>query len=406
MSRVCVVGLGYVGLPLAKLCAEKGHDVHGLDIDLAKVEKITSDVAELQGKVSNDPSAIKNSEIVIVCVPTPVNKDKTPNLEPLKGAVKTVSENLQSNQLVVIESTIFPGTTEELVKPILEAGGLKAGSDFYLAHCPERIDPGNKEWTLENIPRVLGAFSEAGVQKAKEFYESILEAPVAVLSSLKSAEAVKVVENTFRDINIAYVNELAKSFDKLGIDVVEVIKGASTKPFGFMPHYPGCGVGGHCIPVDPYYLIDRAQQDGFKHSFLKLAREINNSMPQYTVSLLEQIAGDISNVRVGVLGLSYKCDVDDIRESPALEIIDLLKQKGAEVYSFDPYVPSKSIVSNIDDLLLNSDYLILATDHLEFLSISADQLKNAGIKAVIDGRNCLDKGAIESVGIKYKGIGR
>ncbi|MDP7282196.1 MAG: nucleotide sugar dehydrogenase [Candidatus Undinarchaeales archaeon] len=420
MSKVCVVGLGYVGLPLACLCAKKGHGVAGLDIDSEKIEQINNGtspindsalvtaVKEVQGKLkaTTDASVVKEAEIIIVCVPTPVDENKHPNLEPLKKAVKTISENLQNGQVIVVESTIFPGTTEDILKPILEESGLKAGTDFFVAHCPERIDPGNKKWTLENIPRVLGAGSEQGAEKAKQFYESILTSPVNVLSTLKSAEAVKVVENTFRDINIAYVNELAKSFDKAGIDVVEVIEGAAIKPFAFMAHYPGCGVGGHCIPVDPYYLIDKAEQDGFKHTFLKMAREINNSMPQYTIDLLENLAGDLSGAKVGVLGLAYKPDVDDVRESPSLDIIKILKQKNAEVTVFDPNIPEKSDAGSLDEVLEKVDYVVVATAHKEFKAISAEQLKNAGIKAIVDGRNCLDKKSIESAGVKYKGIGQ
>ena len=400
MTNVCIIGLGYVGLPLAQLCKQKGHVVSGFDIDAGKVSKLNSEF-----NASTDPAIVKDSEVVLVCVPTPVNEDKTPNLDALVTAVGDVSENLQKGQLVIIESTIFPGTTEEIVKPLLEESGLKAGSDFFLAHCPERIDPGNQEWTVENIPRVLGAFTAEGAVKAREFYKSILEAPISVLSSLKSAEAVKVVENTFRDINIAYVNELAKGFDNAVIDLVEVIKGASTKPFGFMPHYPGCGVGGHCIPVDPYYLIDKAKQEGFKHTFLKLAREINESMPSYTVGLLKGIA-DLKDAKVGILGISYKGNVDDIRGSPGLKMLEILEDAGARTEIFDPFVPGRSTVKSIDELLEKSDYVIVATAHDEFLGISAGQLKHAGIKAVIDGRNCLDKGAILDSGVLYKGIGR
>jgi len=400
MSKVCIIGLGYVGFPLAQLCARKEHEVFGFDIDSDKVAAVEDFNA------STDPGVIKDSEVVLVCVPTPVNEDKTPNLEPLKTAVRDVSNNIQKGQLIIIESTIFPGTTEEVVKTILEESGLKAGTDFFLAHCPERIDPGNEAWSIENIPRVLGAFSKQGAEKAKQFYESILDAPVILLSSLKAAEAVKVVENTFRDINIAYVNELAKSFDKAGIDLLEVIKGASTKPFGFMPHYPGCGVGGHCIPVDPYYLIDKAKQNGFTHTFLSMAREINDSMPSYAVELLKEIAGELNSAKVGILGISYKGNVNDTRGSPGLKMKKLLEDAGAEVQIYDPYVPEKSTSPSVDNVLDKSDYLILATAHDEFFTISANQLKEFEIKAVVDGRNCLDKKSIESAGIKYKGIGR
>lgn len=424
MSSVCVVGLGYVGLPLACLCAAKGHQVSGFDIVKEKTDLISSGVSPIMDKAleknlktisessnkinaTTDPAVIKNSEAVIICVPTPVHADKTPDLAPLKSAVETVSKNMRKGQLVVVESTIYPGTVEEILRPILEQhSGLKAGVDFSLAHCPERVDPGNKKWTLEKIPRVLGGLTENCANEAKKFYESIISAPTKILSSLKAAEAVKVVENTFRDVNIAFVNELAQSFDKAGIDIVEVIKGASTKPFSFLAHYPGCGVGGHCIPVDPYYLISKAEENGFKHTFLSLARQINNSMPSYTIGLLEGIAGgSLQGAKVGVLGIAYKPNVDDVRESPAAEIINELKQKGAQVNAFDPNVPAKSTVKSIKSLLKSSDYIVLATAHKQFLKITAEQLKEAGVKAVVDGRNCLNKKAIEAAGIKYKGIG-
>ena len=421
-KTVCVVGLGYVGLPLLCLSIEKGYKAYGFDIDKKKIELINKGISPIKDKfleeklkklkgidTTTDSTVLKKSDIIIICVPTPIDSQYNPNLKPLQSAAETVSKELKKNDLVVIESTVFPGTTEEIVKPILEKSGLKAGKDFYLAYCPERVDPGNKKWTVENLPRVVGALSSEGLKQAAEFYRSITSSEVLELNSVKAAEATKIMENTFRDINIAFVNEMAKSFDMMGIDITEVIKGASTKPFAFMPHWPGCGVGGHCIKVDPYYLISRAKENGFTHQFLNLAREINNSMPHYTVGKivdgLNEAGKSVRNTRITVLGVAYKGGVDDMRESPSFEIIDELKKLGADLKIFDPYIPSKSTVDNLDEAL-DAECIVIATDHPEFKEIRPNQIKEKGIKVVVDGKNCLDKKGIVSLGIIYKGIGR
>ncbi|KKU55744.1 MAG: Nucleotide sugar dehydrogenase, partial [Candidatus Moranbacteria bacterium GW2011_GWE2_47_10] len=268
-ETVCIIGLGYVGLPLAVQCALKGYEVYGLENDDSKIDKINSGKSPLKEEfleqnlpnvkvvATKDPSVIKKSDIVIVCVPTPVDESYFPDLGPVKGAVKTIVENINKGQLVVIESTINPGVCEEVVEPIFAKAGYEIGKDYEMAHCPERINPGDPKWNVTNIPRVVGSFTKAGLDKAAKFYADIIDASIMPMKSIREAEAVKIVENSFRDINIAFVNELAKSFDKLDIDLNDVIKGASTKPFAFMPHFPSCGVGGHCIPVDPYYLIER-----------------------------------------------------------------------------------------------------------------------------------------------------
>ena len=382
MKTVTIVGLGYVGLPLACLCAEKGLKVYGLDIDKNRIELINKSqspiddeylikkLKSLNNKIhatANAADCIPNSDIVIICVPTPIDKNNAPDLTALMESTSAVSKHIKQGTLLVIESTIYPGTIEEIVLPILQKQKFNAKNDLFVAHCPERIDPGNKKWTIENLPRVVGGITKEASKKAFEFYSSIINASILELSSVKAAEATKIMENTFRDINIAFVNEMAQSFDKAGIDVIEVIKGASTKPFAFMAHYPGAGVGGHCIPVDPYYLIEKAKQIGFNHRFLSLAREINNSMPHYTVDLLEnelkKLKKSLKGSKVGILGLAYKADVDDIRESPAFEVINILKTKGAEVFVFDPHVKKGSNVESLNELLNKSDYIILVTDH-------------------------------------------
>jgi len=421
-KTVCIVGLGYVGLPLLCLSMEKGYKTYGLDISSERIELINKGISPIKDKfleqrlkklkgidTTTDSAVLRKSDIIIICVPTPIDSQYNPNLKPLQSAAETVSKELKKNDLVVIESTVFPGTTEEVVKPILEESGLKAGEDFYLAYCPERVDPGNKKWNVNNLPRVIGALSSEGLKQAAEFYRSITSSEVLELNSVKAAEATKIMENTFRDINIAFVNEMAKSFDIMGIDITEVIKGASTKPFAFMPHWPGCGVGGHCIKVDPYYLISRARENGFTHQFLNLAREINNSMPHYTVGKvvegLNEIDKSVKDTKITVLGLAYKGGVDDMRESPALEIIDELKKLGADLKIFDPYIPGKSTVDNLNEAL-DAECIVITTDHPEFKEIRPNQIKEKGIKVVVDGKNCLDKAGIVSLGIIYKGIGR
>lgn len=419
-SSITIVGLGYVGLTVALLASKKGYKVFGIDIDKNKV-KIINDgrspieddyiVENMKYKIhaTTDFSVIDKSEITIVCIPTPIKKDNTPDLKPLKSVLDSIAKNINNGQLVVIESTVAPGTCRGIVKPILEKSEFKIGKNINLAHCPERIDPGNKKWTIENIPRVIGALSDEGRERSAIFYESIINSPIKRLSSIEAAEATKIVENTFRDINIAFVNELAKSFDKLQIDVLEVIESAATKPFAFIPHYPGCGVGGHCISVDPYYLIEKAKDSGFEHKFLELARSINRSMPEYTVQRtiegLNEIGRCIKDTEISILGISYKPNIDDIRESPSFEIVSRLKDMGAKLKVYDPYIKK---MSNVDSLnsALDSKCIIIVTAHDDFKEIDIEKLKQSGIEVIIDGRNCLNKDKIVNSGIVYKGIGR
>lgn len=422
-SSVVVVGLGYVGLPLALLAKEKGYDVVGVDISKEKVEKINKGespfleervqkgLKENPIKATFDFSKVNEADIVVICVPTPVKDNYMPDLRPVEGACKAVGEFLQKGQLVILESTVNPGVCEEIVLPVLEKqSGLKAGTDFYLAHCPERINPGDSKWNVSNIARVVGSLEKNGLEKAMEFYQSIISAPIKPMASLKEAEAVKVVENSFRDINIAFVNELARSFAKLGIDVVNVIDGAATKPFSFLAHYPGCGVGGHCIPVDPYYLIEYAKAHGFSHDFLALARKINNGMPEFTAELvlkgLNENSLALKGSKVAVLGLAYKPNIDDFRESPSFEVIKALKEYGADVVAFDPYVLKLSDVKTIEQALEEAKAAVIATSHHEFKSLTPADFIKYGIKVVVDGRNCLDKKEFLASGLTYKGIGR
>ncbi len=421
--KVSVTGLGYVGLPLACAIAKKTKNlVVGFDLNEEKIDKIRNrecpiddyqceqDLKEVVFEVSSNPEILADSDIYIVCVPTPVLDDYTPDLGPVRGATLTISKYLKKGHSVVIESTINPGVCDEVVKPILEENtALKAGVDFDIAHCPERINPGDPKWNVYNIPRNIGSTNQDTTKKLAEFYKSFISAEINEMPDLKTTEATKIIENTFRDINIAFVNELARSFDVLGIDLMTVIKGASNKPFAFLPHYPSCGVGGHCIPVDPYYLIERAKQSGFDHKFLKLAREINNSMPFYTIELLTDALNlyekPIKNTRIGLLGLSYKANVGDLRESPSLKIQEILLQKGADLIVYDPYFPELSSVKTLDEALQQSFAIILATNHDEFRSINAEKLIKSDVNIVIDGKNFLNKADIQKSGIYYKGIG-
>lgn len=418
LSKVTVIGLGYVGFPLACAIAKSNlYKVYGLDVDNDKISKVNlgispiedaqaaQDILEVKINATNDDTVIKGSKFVIICVPTPVNHDKKPDLTPVIKASESIAKNLSPNTIVILESTVNPGVCEEIVLPVLEKSGLKCGVDFELVHCPERINPGDPKWNVYNIPRNIGGYTQYGTNIAANFYRSFLKSKINEMSSLKAAEATKIVENTFRDVNIAYVNELAQSFDNLGIDVYEVIKGASNKPFAFMPHFPGCGVGGHCIPVDPYYLIDYAEQHGFNHTLLKAARNVNNSMPRYTVHKLEErlksLGIPIEGTNIGLLGLSYKADIGDLRESPALEIQKDLESLGANVLTCDPYCPQLANF-NINDILQKCQAVIIATNHHQFLEI--DNWKN--VKVIIDGRNCLDMSKMKELGIAYNGIGR
>lgn len=417
-SKVTVVGLGYVGLPLAMLAAKKGHSVTGLDLDEEKVKKINKRQDPLKDEyiedriknttltASTDVSCVKNSDIVIVCVPTPVKDGFQPDLGPLKGAITAVAKNLKKQALIIVESTINPGVCDDVVIPIIESTtGTKVNEGFFVSHCPERINPGDRNWSVDNIPRVAGSSCEEGLKLTLEFYESIIEAPIKPMSSIKEAEAVKVVENSFRDVNIAFVNELAMSFTKLGINVKNVIDGAATKPFAFMAHYPSVGVGGHCIPVDPYYLIEYARGFGFEHEFLSLARSINNHMPEFTVERLMDGLNDrgmaLKGSKVTVLGLSYKANVADDRESPSYEVINILEEKGAIVTTFDPYIPDKSTAHNLEEAIKDSDAIIVATNHKDFGFLN----NNCKTKILVDGKNMFSRSVIESQGVVYRGIG-
>lgn len=424
LETVTVIGMGYVGFPLACAIAKsEKYEVYGLDLDGVKIRKINRRVSPIKDKQAEedlksvkiigtlDSSVLTKSKFIIICVPTPVNGNKEPDLTPVIKAVEEIARHLQKGQVIILESTVNPGVCEEVIIPLLEKSRLKCGIDFELAHCPERIDPGNHTWNVYNIPRNIGGATKEGTHLAAEFYRSFLNAPVNEMSGLKVAESTKIVENVFRDVNIALVNELAESFDKLKIDLTEVISGASTKPFAFIPHYPGCGVGGHCIAVDPYYLINYAEKHGFDHRLLKLARKINSNMPNYTVEKLEkglqELGLKIKGAKIGLLGLSYKANVGDLRESPAIDIKKILEEKGAEVYVSEPYCSNdsaecrKHVISTTEEVLEKSQAVILADCHDEFKHIK-DWKR---VKLVVSCHNCLEREDLKKKGVLYKGIG-
>lgn len=417
MKNVVVIGLGYVGLPLALQAADRGYSVTGLDLDKAKLEDIRNGkdpigedfvkelLPKVNIKVTDDEKAIRDADIVLVCVPTPVKDGYEPDLGPVKGAVDAISRNVKKGAIVIVESTINPGVCDEIVIPLFDKSGIKVNEDIHVSHCPERINPGDPKWNVSNIPRVVGSSSDDGLKATVDFYEKIVDANIKRMGSLKEAEACKVVENSFRDVNIAFVNELAKSFNKLGINVKNVIDGAATKPFAFMAHYPSVGVGGHCIPVDPYYLIEYARGYGFEHEFLSLARHINNSMPYFTVDQLRDALDEknktLKGLNVLLLGLSYKPDVADDRESPSYDVIEILKSKGATVSIYDPYFLDKSTVKTLEEGLKDAQAVILASSHKEF--INADYSKYE-LFAFVDGKNALDSSKVNKI-TAYRGIG-
>lgn len=425
IKNVVIVGLGYVGLPTLVAIEKTGYyDVSGFDIDKSKIEKIRNNKSVIEDleveffiknnklKVFSSKEKIKNNDVFIICVPTPIDGNYQPDYSILENAVSLVSNYAKKGNHIIIESTINPGTCEERLAPIIEKiSNLKVGKEINLTHCPERINPGDPKWSIYNINRNIGSINKKLNKIVADFYRSFLpEATINTVSSLKVAESTKIIENTFRDINIAYVNELAMSFDVMGIDLKETIEAASNKPFGFMAHWPGRGVGGHCIAVDPYYLIKRAGLSGFDHRFLKMAREINNGMPRYTVNRLQDALNEFSkpikNSKIALLGLSYKSNIADLRESPCLKILEILKEMGAKIFVFDPLIPNVSNVKKMDDALDSCEAVILGTYHDIFGNLEKEFVKRKNIKIIIDGVNKLDKNFLIKNNILYKGIGR
>jgi UDP-N-acetyl-D-glucosamine dehydrogenase len=387
-AGIAVVGLGYVGLPLAVEFAKKGHPVTGIELDLDRLNHIKNKVSYIsdvpakdlkqvlsRGKFSATKNfkALKHIDIILICVPTPLRRKYNPNISYIKQAVRSIARNIKKGSLVILESTTYPGTTEEVILPIFEQNGSKHGRDFFLSFSPERIDPGNAQYPVHKIPKIVGGISPEASEMAKLVYEQIIDTVVPV-SSTRVAEAAKLLENTFRLINIGLIDEMAMMCHKMGIDIWEVIGAAKTKPFGFMPFYPGPGVGGHCIPKDPLYLYWKARHHGFRSRFIKLASDVIADMPRYVTervfALLKKDGLLPKKANVLVIGATYKKDILDLRKSPALDIINCLQDKGAKVAYFDPLIPYLKI-GNIDlkcialdrDSLQRFDCAIIATDH-------------------------------------------
>lgn len=389
--RSAVIGLGYVGLPLAVELAEAGVEVVGIDLDKEKVKCLnnkksyiqdvpTEKVKELVSKgmlsATTAYSALMTVDTINICVPTPLRKTKEPDISYIVRSAEQIARYLKRGQLIILESTTYPGTTEEVLLPMFEAKGLKVGKDFYLAFSPERVDPGNPTYTTKNIPKVVGGVTPACTEAAQALYELAIETVLPV-SSTRVAETVKLLENTFRAVNIGLVNELALMCDKMGINVWEVIDAAKTKPFGFMAFYPGPGLGGHCIPIDPLYLSWKARLFGFEARFIELAAQVNAAMPEHVVrkvaDALNERGKSVKGAKVLILGVAYKKNVSDYRESPAFEVIHSLSQKGAAVSYNDPHVPSfvegasrMKSVKLTPEVLKKSDCVVIITDHAKY----------------------------------------
>src|SRR5881227_3936219 len=417
-ARVGVIGLGYVGLPLATEFAGKGLRATGFEVDATKVAKINSGESYIgdvksesikqnvdTGRLSatTDFGELKDCDAIIICVPTPLRKTKEPDVSYILAAAEQIQKNVRRGQLIILESTTYPGTTDEVLLPMLEETGLKLDEDFLLAFSPERVDPGNPQFQTHNIPKVVGGVTDDSTEAAACLYSQIVN-EVHAVTSARVAEAAKLLENTFRAVNIGMANEMARLCYALGIDTWEVIRAAATKPFGFMPFYPGPGIGGHCIPLDPHYLSWKARQHGFDSRFIGLAEEVNSRMPEHVVQLVADGLNDaekpLKGSRVLLLGVAYKKDINDVRESPALSIIDRLRAKGADVRYHDPFVAEVRFddahieasgepltsAELTDAELRDSDCVVIVTDHTEINYKRVTELA----PLVVDTRNALN----------------
>ena len=407
-ARVGIVGLGYVGLPLAVEFARAGFDVTGIDVSEAKTSRVNAGDSYV-GDVPNetlrplveagklrataDFSTVSELDTINICVPTPLRKTKDPDMSYIVASCQEIAHHLHPGMLVILESTTYPGTTDELVLPMLSKSGLEAGRDFFLCFSPERVDPGNPKYQTVNIPKVVGGCTQACTDMGRLFYEQALECVVPV-SSTQVAEMVKLLENTFRMINIGLANEMALMCDRMGINVWEVIDAAATKPFGFMPFYPGPGLGGHCIPIDPFYLSWKTKQAGIEARFIELAGYINGQMPHFVVDKVQNALNDagkpVKGSRIHVMGVAYKRDIDDLRESPALDVMLLLKRRGALLSYTDPHVPALHVegldlASTPQEDAAAADCVVIVTDHSSFDYTAL--LRGAAL--IVDSRNAL-----------------
>jgi len=425
-AKIAVLGLGYVGLPLAAAFAKK-YKVIGFDVNEEKLRALSENDSYIEGipndilrlvrenfTPTNDEKMILNCDFKIICVPTPLDELKEPELKYVKDACKTISRNLKKEQFIILESTTYPGTTDEVVIPVLERRGLKAGIDFGVAYSPERIDPGNIRFTVENTPKIVGGINKECTEISAMLYKSIINAPVMQVENCRTAEATKIVENIFREVNIALVSELALVFEKMNINIWDVIDAASTKPFGFMPFYPGPGIGGHCIPLDPYYLSYKAKKIGQMTRFIELSGEVNEFMKMHVVNLastaLKNVNKEIRNSTIAVLGLSYKKNIDDIRESPSIKVIEEFAKMDAEIKVYDPFVSMLhtrygkfTSEKSIEDTLKDVDCAIFMVDHDAFKNLDLVKYKDLmKHNIIIDCKNIFDN--IKDY--EYYGIGK
>ncbi len=409
-AKIGIIGLGYVGLPLAIEAAHVAFDVTGFDLSAEKVDAIntgknyiadisdsdfTDAISKKKFRATSDFKALGQMDVIVICVPTPLNITKDPDMSYIENSSKAIAENMKKGTLVILESTTYPGTTEELVKGVIEKKGFSAGKDFYLVFSPERVDPGNEKFKTRNIPKVIGGIDQASSDAAAAFYGSFLE-KTHIVSSPRAAEMTKLLENIFRIVNISMINELALLSNKMEIDIWEVINAASTKPYGFMPFYPGPGSGGHCIPVDPFYLSWKAKEFDFFTRFISLAGEINDQMPHFVVtkviSALNSISRSLRGSRILMLGVAYKKNINDLRESPAIHIIKDLQKKGVLLEYNDPFIPeiahegiSMHSVEFDSKSLSSYDCVLIVTDHSSY---DADMiLKNS--RLIVDTRNLI-----------------
>ncbi len=435
-ATVCVIGLGYVGVPLAVASAQAGFNVLGVDVDPRKVEEINKGVCYVEAKYSEEllPSLVSSgkiraytklsdalpvSDVAIVCVPTPLKKDKDPDLSFLKSVAKSLAGHLTDYKLIVVESTSYPGTTEEVFRPLLERGGKTAGKDFGLVYSPERIDYGNASFSVRSIPKVVGGVDGESTRLGAAFYSAILQAKVVAVSGPSVAEATKMLENVFRYVNIALVNELALLHEKLGVDFIEAIDAAATKPFGFMAHYPGPGVGGHCIPKDPFYLVYKARKAGFPLRMVSTAEVLNNGMPKHTVERLlktfRKLKKNPRKAKVALWGLAYKGGVKDTRRSPSVDLLKIFQRSGVKVVAYDPFVETIKVGSvqykstgSILDSVKGVDAVVMATNHAEFRDVDLTEVKAQmnSDPILFDTRNLRTRRESEDAGFTYLATGR
>ena len=435
-ATVCVIGLGYVGVPLAVASAQAGFSVLGVDVDESKIEQINRGVCYVEDKYSEDllpglvssgkikaytklSDAVPGSDIAIVCVPTPLKKNRDPDLSFLKSVAKNLSGQLNDYKLIIVESTSYPGTTEEVFRPLLEHAGKSAGKDFALVYSPERIDYGNASFGVRSIPKVVGGVDGESTKLGAAFYGAILQAKVVAVSGPSVAEATKMLENVFRYVNIALVNELAVLHERLGVDFVEAVDAAATKPFGFMAHYPGPGVGGHCIPKDPFYLVYKAKKAGFPLKMVSAAEVLNNGMPKHTVERLlktfRRMRKNPRKVKVALWGLSYKGGVKDTRRSPSVDLLKLFRRSGVKVAVYDPFVEKIKVGSvqygsagSILDSVKGADAVVIATNHVAFRDVDLSEVKAQmnPDPILFDTRNLRTRKECEEAGLVYLATGR